>query len=226
MWLTGSGGELCGPLSTLFQAVAYHGPTVSLSAFPCFVYWKFPKRSTPCSSPLLWCTQSTLPPLLHVPFLFLVYYSVFFFFFAGWGQSLQGVCWFIPGVAVWIPHSAYLLTCWSASPKQVWTWCLVAREPSCFLSILWSGEALYSLVVDGIRVLLLLAGFFSAKCGSSVSAKFLIYGAHAVCFLPLVAILDSPHILILFVFWSPHENLSKTGIINLREHNHHYFYIN
>jgi hypothetical protein len=34
--------------------------------------------------------------------------------------------------------------------------------------------------------------FFSAKCGSSVSAKFLIYGAHAVCFCPLVAILDPP----------------------------------
>jgi hypothetical protein len=32
--------------------------------------------------------------------------------------------------------------------------------------------------------------FFSAKCGSRVSARFLIYGSRAVCFLPLVAILD------------------------------------
>jgi hypothetical protein len=32
--------------------------------------------------------------------------------------------------------------------------------------------------------------FFSAKCSSSISAKFLIYGAHTVCFCPLVAILD------------------------------------
>jgi hypothetical protein len=32
--------------------------------------------------------------------------------------------------------------------------------------------------------------FFSAKCGSSVSAKFLFYGAHTVCFLPLATILD------------------------------------
>jgi hypothetical protein len=31
---------------------------------------------------------------------------------------------------------------------------------------------------------------FSAKCGSSISARFLIYGAHAACFLPLVGILD------------------------------------
>jgi hypothetical protein len=32
--------------------------------------------------------------------------------------------------------------------------------------------------------------FFSAKCGSSLSARFLIYGVHAICFLPLVTILD------------------------------------
>jgi hypothetical protein len=31
---------------------------------------------------------------------------------------------------------------------------------------------------------------FSAKCGSSISAKFLTYGAHAVCFCTLVTILD------------------------------------
>jgi hypothetical protein len=39
MLLTGSGDELCGPLPTLFQAAAYHLPTVSPSAFPAFVYW-------------------------------------------------------------------------------------------------------------------------------------------------------------------------------------------
>jgi hypothetical protein len=33
--------------------------------------------------------------------------------------------------------------------------------------------------------------FFSAKCGSSVSARFLVYRV-AVCFSTLVAILDSP----------------------------------
>jgi hypothetical protein len=32
--------------------------------------------------------------------------------------------------------------------------------------------------------------FISTKCGSSISAKFLIYGAQAVCFFTLVAILD------------------------------------
>jgi hypothetical protein len=32
--------------------------------------------------------------------------------------------------------------------------------------------------------------FFFYKCDSSISARFLIYGAHAVCFFPLVTILD------------------------------------
>jgi hypothetical protein len=32
------GDEICGPLSALFQAAAYHLPTVSPSAFPVFVY--------------------------------------------------------------------------------------------------------------------------------------------------------------------------------------------
>jgi hypothetical protein len=32
--------------------------------------------------------------------------------------------------------------------------------------------------------------FFSAKCGSIISARFLIYGAHIICSFPLVAILD------------------------------------
>jgi hypothetical protein len=34
MLLTGSGDELCGSLTALFQAVAYHLPAVGSSAFP------------------------------------------------------------------------------------------------------------------------------------------------------------------------------------------------
>jgi hypothetical protein len=56
-----------------------------------------------------------------------------FYFFCGVGVSLpRGLCCFISGVAVGILHATYLLNCWSALPKQVWSWCLVAREPSCF----------------------------------------------------------------------------------------------
>jgi hypothetical protein len=41
---------------------------------------------------------------------------------------------------------------------------------------------------------------FSAKCGSSISARYLICGAHAVCLCTLVAILDPPLLYILTFF--------------------------
>jgi hypothetical protein len=127
------------------------------STSPGFVYWKFTWRSANCSSPLLQCAQCTPPPVLHVAFQFLG----FFFWWGGGGVSLpRGLCWFVPGVAMGVPCAAYLLTCWSASPKQVWSWSLVTWEPSWFLSVMWCGEALYGLGVQGVGVLLLLGGFF------------------------------------------------------------------
>jgi hypothetical protein len=72
----------------------------------------------------------------------------------------KGLCWFIPSVAVVILHTTYLLTYWSASPKQAWSRHLVAQNPSCFLSVMCSGEALYRLGVQGVTVLILLCGFF------------------------------------------------------------------
>jgi hypothetical protein len=83
-------------------------------------------ETAPFSFPLLWCTQSILPHLLHVPFQFLVYYYYFFFFCRAGVSLSRGLCWLIPGTAVGIPHAAYLVTCWSASHKQVWSQCLAA----------------------------------------------------------------------------------------------------
>jgi hypothetical protein len=109
------------------------------------------------------------------------------------GVSLSRVlCCFIPRVAVEVLCATYLLTCWFASPKEIWIWCLAALEPSWFLRVTWCGEALCGLEVWGVRVLLLLGVFFSANCGSSISARFWIFRAHIVCFLPLVTILDPP----------------------------------
>jgi hypothetical protein len=83
----------CGSLFALFQAAAHHLPTVSPSVFLDFVYWKFAWRSAPCCSPSLWCTQSTSPPLLHIPFQFLVYYSAFCFCFCFcFLQDKRSVC--------------------------------------------------------------------------------------------------------------------------------------
>jgi hypothetical protein len=39
----------------------------------------------------------------------------------------------------------------------------MAWEPSCFLSVTWCGEALYGLGVQGVRDLLFLGDFFSAR---------------------------------------------------------------
>jgi hypothetical protein len=102
-----------------------------------------------------------------------------FSFFRGVGVGLsRRVCWFIPGLGEGVPHATYLLTCWSVSPKQVWNWHLVAWELSWFLSVMWCGEALCGLEVQGVGVLLILGGFFLQVCGSRVSARFLIYGSH------------------------------------------------
>jgi hypothetical protein len=110
--------------------------------------------------PSLVCSEHPAPSA-ECPFQFLAYFSGFFFFFCGVGVSLpRGLCWFIPEVAVGIPHAAYLLTCESESPKQVRSQHLSAREPSCFLSVTWHGEALYGLGVQGVRVWILFF-FFS-----------------------------------------------------------------
>jgi hypothetical protein len=102
--------------------------------------------------PFLLCSRH---PTLSAacPFQFLVYYSVFFCGVGG--QSIQGII-----LAVGVPCATYLLTCWSASPKQVWSWCLVVWEPSCFLSVTWCGEDFYGLGVQSVWVLLLFGVFF------------------------------------------------------------------
>jgi hypothetical protein len=51
---------------------------------------------------------------------------------------------------------AHLLVC-QMSPKQVWSQCLWAQQPSCFLSATWHGEPFHRLWVQGIKVLILLA---------------------------------------------------------------------
>jgi hypothetical protein len=119
MLLTGSGGDLCGPLTAPFQAAAYHLPSVGLSAFPAFVYCKFVWRSAPCPFPPLWCTQNTLPSLLCVPFLLFT-----FFFCRARGQSVQGATLVYPNGGCGNTTCclfAHLLVCWM-SPKQVWSW--------------------------------------------------------------------------------------------------------
>jgi hypothetical protein len=84
---------------------------------------------------------------------------------------------------------AHLLVFWM-SPKNVWSPHLVTQELSCFLSVTWHGETLYSLGGSGCWHFDYSWCFFSAKCGFSISARLLIYGAHAVCFCTLVSVLE------------------------------------
>jgi hypothetical protein len=71
-------------------------------------------------------------------------FSFFFYFFPGWGSVCPGS---YADLSQGVPHAAYLLTWWSASPKQVRSWCLVAQEPSWFLCLTWCGDAMCGLRV-------------------------------------------------------------------------------
>jgi hypothetical protein len=87
----------------------------------------------------------------------------FFFFFGGArGQSVQGtmLIYLRGGCGNTKCHLfVHLLVCWMFH-KQVRSLHLAVREPSCFLSVMWHGEALYRLVDQGVKVLILLGDFF------------------------------------------------------------------
>jgi hypothetical protein len=129
-------------------------------------------------------------PALSVacPFQFLVYYSVFFLW--GGSQSVQGAMLVYPRRSCGNTACrlfAHLLVCFSQAglePASVSVGALLVSQ---------CNMARRSFVQAGVSECQSFASswwFFSAKCGSSIPARFLIYGSHAVCFLPLVAILD------------------------------------
>jgi hypothetical protein len=128
------------------------------------------------------------PCSLCCMFLFSSLFIIQFFLRVG-GQSVWGVCWFISGVAVGILHATYLLTCRSVFPKQVWRLHLAAQEPSCYLSVMWHGEIVYRLGVQGVRVLILLGVFF---CQVWIQCLSKIFDLQISCclFLPSSHILD------------------------------------
>jgi hypothetical protein len=66
------------------------------------------------------------------------------------------------------------------------SWHLVAREPSWFLHLTWSGDAMHGLGVWRCRSFASSCGF-SCKVFSSISPRF-YFKKHTFCFLPLVTI--------------------------------------
>jgi hypothetical protein len=138
------------------------------------------------------CFQCSCPPLLCTSFQFLVY-SVFFFFLWGCGVSLpRGLCWFIPRVAVGILCDAWCSPVWSGEclPCRFGAGVSWLQQHSCFLSVTWHCRRILWARGSGCQGFDSPWCFISAKCGSSISARFLIHGAHAVCFCTLVSILD------------------------------------
>jgi hypothetical protein len=142
-----------------------------------------------CPSPLLQCTQGTPPSLLHVLSPPCLLFS-FFFFLQGRGQSVQGAKLVYPrgGCRDTAGHLfAHLLVCVSQAGLEPISGCTGALLLS-QCNVAWKRFAQAKGL--GCRSFAYSWWSFSAKCGSSVSERFLIYGAHGVCFLPLVAILD------------------------------------
>jgi hypothetical protein len=101
------------------------------------------------ASLLLSGAQDTSPSLLRVFFffncLFIIQFGFFPFFPGQRSVCPGGLYWFVPGLSVEVQHAVYLLTCGSA--KQVRIWHLAVWEPSWFLRLMWSGDAMCMLGV-------------------------------------------------------------------------------
>jgi hypothetical protein len=154
---------------------------------PCARRWEVPLPLSP---------ELRAPRPLYYMFFFqlLIYYSGFFgffFFLQGRVQSVQGAMLIYPRDGCG-STTCCLFTCWSASPKQVRSWCLVVWEPSWFLCITWHGEAMCGLQVQRCRSFATSWWFFLPGVSPASSAKFLLSGTHTICFFRLVAILEKP----------------------------------
>jgi hypothetical protein len=167
----------------------------TLLPFQPFVCWKFMWRSAPCSPPFSGALTPPSPPCCVLVFssLFIQLFAfVFVFVLQGGGISLsRRLCWFIPQVGGGILCDACcslagLLNVSQAGLELVsggigallfsqcnmaWRSFVQAKVSGC-----WSFDSFWC--------------FISTKCGTSFSARFLIYGAHVVCFCTLVASLD------------------------------------
>jgi hypothetical protein len=127
---------------TLLQAFRLQGCWVSATttAFSVqLVYLKFLE-----GLPLPPLVLRALHPLCYVSFFFVVVvYSVWFFcvFALGGGQSVQGATLIWPRVVFGSTACclAHLVVCISRASRS---WCLAAREPSWFLHLMWSGDAM------------------------------------------------------------------------------------
>jgi hypothetical protein len=98
------------------------------------------------------------------------------------------------------------LVCWM-SPKQVWSWYLVAAAALLFSQCNMAWRSFLWARGSGCRRFDSPLCFISARCGFSISARFLIHTVHAVCFCTLVTILGPPMYCIFFI----HSSIDVDG---------------
>jgi hypothetical protein len=142
------------------------------------------------SPPPLFSAQGSLPSLLHVFFVLIAYYSVFFLFSLGGGWSVRGLCWSGPGLSVGVLSAAYL-TLWSTSSQAIWA--LASGHGTGALLVPLFNMKWRCYVQDGgveESKFCLFSVVFPVRCISSISPRFYIR-RHTFCFLPLATILES-----------------------------------
>jgi hypothetical protein len=166
-------------------------PAVGPSAFSAICLLKVPMEISSLLFPLSPVCFQQLCPLCCV----LIFSSLFIFqvfFCVGGGQSAQGIMLVYPrggwGSTTWCLVLIHLV--YRMSPKHVWSQQLTAVAAHLFshCNVVW--RSFLWVRSSGCQSFDSPWCFISTKCGSSVSARFLIHGAHAVCFFTLVAILD------------------------------------
>jgi hypothetical protein len=123
--------------------------TTTFTSFPTSGFWVWATTPAFCSrqeGPSPPPVLSALPPLCYVSF-FVVIIQFFSLFFP-WvgGRSVQGAMLIWPRVVCGSTtcHIAHLVVCVSRADRS---WCLAAREPSRFLRLRWSEDAMCGLGV-------------------------------------------------------------------------------
>jgi hypothetical protein len=129
-------------------------PTLAFTSFPAPDCWAcaavpaFSSRLVRDFPSPLFSAQDALPSLLCVFFVVIAYYSVFFPFFPGWGSVCPGDSADLAQGCLWEYHVPLSSPCGPCLPKPSGRWCLAAVwEPSWFLSLTWSGDAMRRLEV-------------------------------------------------------------------------------
>jgi hypothetical protein len=124
-------------------------------------------------------------------------FSFFSLFSLGGDWSVQGVMLIWPRVICGstMCRLAHLVV---GLPKRSGSWRLAAREPSWFLHLTLSGDAMCMLGVWEESKFCLFSVFFPIRCISSVSPRF-YFRKHAFCLLPLVTILESSFLAFCYV---------------------------